>query len=458
MSSISQLLNTGLSALRVNQLGINVTGNNISNVNTEGYSRQRLELADNKPTGSYLGQYGTGVRAVSVDRVFDQFLRGNLISEEQTLGKYQGMEEALGLVEGVFTETEETGISPALDDFWNAWQSLASNPSGYAERSNLAAKTETLTESIQDAYGQLADVTTSLNADIDNSVTQVNQLASQIAQLNEQITRAESTGQGTADLQDSRDRLLSELSGHIDFTMESSGDAINIKLDSGDPTVPDVYLVNGSTANALSFDGTDLSLSGTVVTDGITGGRIGGMLSVKDEVSNYQGKLDTLASTMITQVNTLHSAGYSVDSASTTGLGFFTGTGASDIALNPLLAADVNKIAASGTLGDSGDNSVALAISDLATTDILGTGGTQTFGEFYSSLVQEVGNDLSKAQTFSAHESALVEQLKTQRESVSGVSLDEETVNLMKYQHGYEAAAKVISVADELLQTLMNMI
>ena len=448
MSTISQLLSTGSSALRINQLGMNVTGNNIANVNTEGYSRQRLSLADNAPTGSYLGQYGTGVRAVSVDRVFDQFLRGHLIGEEQELGKWDAMTEALGLVEGIFTETEDSGISKGVDDFWNAWQSLASNPSGYAERADLAAKTQSLTEMIQGAYGQLEEMDTTLNTDIGHSVSEVNQLAGRIADLNGQILRAEATGQGTADLADTRDRLISELAGHIDFTMETSGSAININVGSG------VSLVNGETNSTLSFNGTDLSVAGTAITSDVNGGRIAGMLSAKDSVAGYQGQLNTFASGLIAEVNTIHSAGYGLDNSQNN---FFSGTDASNIELNPDLTANVNKIAAGDEMGAVGDNSVALAISDLATTKLLG-GGTQTFGEFYSTLAQDVGSDLSQAQTFSAHQSAIVASLQTQRESISGVSLDEEMVNLMKYQHGYEAASKLITTADEMLQTLMDMI
>lgn len=448
MSTISQLLNTGASALRINQLGINVTGNNIANVNTEGYSRQRLTLADNTPTGSYLGQYGTGVRSVSVDRVFDRFLRGHLINGEQELGKWNAMTEALGLVEGIFTETQDSGIAKGLDDFWNAWQSLSSNPSGYAERSDLAAKTQSLAEMIQGAYGQLEDMEETLNTDIDNSVSQVNQLTARIADLNQQIQRADATGQGTADLADTRDRLISELAGHIDFTMETSGAMIDIHVGSGVP------LVAGTTGQTISFDGTSLSVGGTAITGDVEGGRIGAMLSAKGSVAGYQGQLNTLASGLISEVNAIHSSGYGLDNSRND---FFGGTDASDIELNPDLVVNVNKIAAGDQMGAPGDNSVSLAISDFATKEILG-GGTQTFGEFYSSLVQRVGSDLSQARTLSEHQTAIVSSLQTQRESISGVSLDEEMVNLMKYQHGYEAASKLITTADEMLQTLMDMI
>ena len=171
-------------------------------------------------------------------------------------------------------------------------------------------------------------------------------------------------------------------------------------------------------------------------------------------IENYKTSLDNLASSMITEVNNLHTGGFDLNSVA--GVNFFTGSLASDISVNPVIAGDVNLIAASGT-GAPGDNSNAIAIANLQNS-LLMSGGTSTYDDFYNSLVSDVGIAVRSAQVNYDHQTAMVSSLDNYRESIAGVSLDEEMVNLVKFQHAYDAAAKLISAVDEMMDTVMNMV
>ncbi len=468
MSNINGILNMGSRALLAQQMAIEVTGHNIANVNTPGYSRQRVNMETNEPVSSF----GTGVKATEIQRIYDQFLGDQINNESQNLGRWEAQKGALERVEMVFDESSGYGLNQAMSEFWNAWQDLANNPSGHTERVTLLAKSETLATTFNMTYSDLKQIQNDMDAGIKGTIKKINLAAEQIVNLNQKIPQAELNNQSANDYRDERDLLLKDLSSMIDISsFEDDEGKVTVLVGNGKPLVENVNSwslsteTNGSDLQDIVWnDGNGNSVN---ITDNISGGKLKGWLEVRDvTVPDYLNRLDALAGSIIKEANDFHEDGFGLNDS--TGNEFFTGTSASDIAVHQDIIDDVNNIAAAGSLaGVPGDNSNAITIANLqngldhddivvdATTYII---DGETFDDFYNSLVSDVGSSVQKATINFDHQSAMADQLDNYRESVSGVSLDEEMVNLVKFQHAYEAAAKLISTVDEMLETVISMV
>jgi flagellar hook-associated protein 1 FlgK len=462
MTDLYGILNVAKGALHTKQRAIDVTAHNIANVNTPGYSRQRVNMTTTHPLSSEPGQLGTGVQAAEIQRMYDSFLGIQINTETQSLGKWEAEKDALQQVEMIFDESSGYGLSQALNEFWNAWQDLVNEPSGPTERAVLLAKSETLTTIFNKVSADLKQIQKDMDARIQGSVQEINGIAGRIADLNQQIVQIEAGGQNANDLRDERDLLLTELSSMVDIsTSEGSDGKVTVLLGGGRPLVQNETtwdLSNEANASGhqdiLWLDGFGGSVN---ITETISDGALKGCIQVRDvSVPSYSSRLDAIAAGIIQEVNNLHSSGFGLDG--TTGNDFFIGTSASDIACHPSVLGDPRLIAAAGSAsGVPGDNSIAIAIADLQ-NDLTMDGNSATFGDYYHSIIAELGGAVQEAAANYDHQSAMVDQLTSARESVSGVSLEEEMVNLIKFQHAYEAAAKLVSTTDELLETVIGMV
>jgi len=469
MSNVCGILNTGRTALLTQQKAIDVTGHNIANVNTDGYSRQRVNMATNAPYSSQPGQTGTGVRAAKIQRIYDRFLGAQINNENQNLGNWEAQKGVLERVEIIFDESSGYGLNQAMSEFWNAWQDLANNPSDNAGRATLLAKSETMTTTFNNIYSNLEQTQADIDTSIMGTVKEINSISERIAGLNQKIALTEVGGQNANDYRDSRDLLLNELSLMINIdSFENSDGKVTVLVAGGRPLVENISSWNLSTQPDVDSDFQDIvwtDSGGNLVdiTDSISGGKLKGWLEARDvTIPDYLSKLDVIAEGIITDVNSLHQVGFGLnDVIDDVGAGrdFFTaGRSAFDIGVNQLIVADTALIAAAG-IGDGlpGGNSNAIEIANLQNALKMNS-DTATFDDYYNSLVSDVGSGVQKATVNFDHQSSMVTHLDNYRESVSGVSLDEEMVNLIKFQHGYNAAARLISVADELLDRVISMV
>lgn len=462
MSNVFGILNTGRTALLTQQKAIDVTGHNIANVNTDGYSRQRVNMETNEPYSSQPGQTGTGVRAAEIQRIYDRFLGAQINNENQNMGNWETQKGVLERVEIIFDESSGYGLNQAMSEFWNAWQDLANNPSDYAGRAALLAKSETMTATFNNIYLNLEQIQTDIDTSIMGTVKEINSIAERIAGLNQKIALTEVGGQNANDYRDSRDLLLKELSLKINIdSFENSDGKVTVLVAGGRPLVENISSWNLSTQPDVDSDFQDIAWTdsdGNLVdiTDSISGGKLKGWLEARDvTIPDYLSKLDNLAEGIITEVNDLHKAGLGLNDVSVAGRNFFAGTTATNMAVD---VDDVNNIAAAGSFdGLPGGNSNAIEIANLQNALKMNS-DTATFDDYYNSLVSDVGSGVQKATVNFDHQSSMVTHLDNYRESVSGVSLDEEMVNLIKFQHGYNAAARLISVADELLDRVISMV
>jgi flagellar hook-associated protein 1 FlgK len=470
MPDIYGVLSTASRSLLTQQRAIDVAGQNIANVNTPGYSRQRVVLQANAPIAFQPGQIGTGVKAAEIQRVYDRFIGGQINRESTNLGQWEATADALQRVELVFDETSGVGLDQALTEFWTAWQDLVNNPSGYAERTVVAAKSATLARTFNNMSSNLHQIQKDYDANIAGTLDEINSMARQIADLNHKISEVEVAGQNSNDYRDQRELLLKELAARIDINaFENDQGQVTVLVGDGRPLVQSPYAWElGTEVNAAGLQDVvwmDRDGSSVDITGAIQGGKIKGWLDVRDGYAqDYLNQLDGLAAALVSEVNAIHQTGFGiandpVSGTPVTGLDFFvaTGTTAATIEVNPDLITDVNRIAASLTAATvPGDNRNAVAIANLQ-NGLTMNGGQATFDEYYSTLVSRVGNDVRSANANHDYEDSMVAHLENFRESVAGVSLDEEMINLVKFQHAYEAAARVITTVDEMLNTLLNM-
>lgn len=461
--SLMNLLNIGKSAVFANQAAINVTGNNIANVNTPGYTRQEAILRIATPIVPVAGGYlGIGVSVSSIERRYDRFISGQLLGQEQNYGKSSTMNQVLGQVEQVFNGNGGAGLSSALNAFFDAWQSLSTNPGDTAQRTVLISDANNFVAAAKQMESSILGTLKEINKAVSDAAGQVNSIATDIARLNGRIVQIESGG-GTAkanDLRDARDQLVTQLSGLVDIgTLEDKNGSLTVTL--GMRNLVDRETGNPVTAIKNAAGDAGLSLDGVDVTSRITKGSVGGLLASRDAVaSGPLADLRRLAAAITNEMNPLHSDGVGLDG--TTGNNFFTPlspplTEADAISNLGVAVTDPRKIAAaSDPAAVPGDNTNALRIAGLADAAVSSLGGA-TFSGYYSGLVTDVGKLARNASDLSQFDANMRSELQNRRDSASGVSLDEEATNLIAFQRAYEAGAKIIRITDELLQTVLKL-
>jgi flagellar hook-associated protein 1 FlgK len=460
MPSIYGLLNVGKTALLTQQKAIDITGNNIANVNTPGYSRQRLIIEQNDPIRVDGQTMSTGVSAdSSIQRFYDQFINAQLTAEKQNLGRWESQKEALEKVELMFDESSGYGLSSAMNEFFNAWQDLSNNPSGVAERTTLVSNAQFLADSFNQASSSLNQLKEDIDDHVDDIVGNINDMADRIAELNLKVTQVEVGGYNANNFRDERDQLVYELSQLIDINSFEDGDGnIAVMVGNGKPLVEGASSWNLGTENNAGAQHVVWESSGGIMTDitgQISGGELKGWIEVRDvQIGAYLTDVDNLANRLMADVNALHVGSVDLTGATVTEP-FFAGTGASDMVVSSVIAADTDRIGAAA-LGEGipGGNSIAIAMANLQSSGSMP--GGSTFNEFYNSFVGQVGADVQSATFNFSHQTTMVQNLENYRQQVSGVSLDEEMVNLVKFQHAYNAAARLITSADEMLDSLMS--
>jgi flagellar hook-associated protein 1 FlgK len=480
----SGLFSIARSALLTHQVALQTISQNVANAETPGYSRQEAVLVPNTPNRMPYGVMGTGVRVATVIRKRD-ILLDDAFRSANTLSGDAGMRrDLLRQVESVFGEPSDAGMANAMDQFWNAWSDLSAQPSSLAARAVVQQRGRQLSKLFNDYDTQLTTLRSGNLERLDSTVSRINALASQVAELNVRVVASESDGKTANDLRDMRDLKLDELSKIAGTRVINQADG-SVSVLIGNST-----LVEGDTSTRVSVQmETPTPLPTTPLTDVPVRLRLGdspdrlaplaGELSAMVDVLNkeipaYRGRLDAMASQLVQAVNTVHTGGYTFSGSTVPGTaaGNFFDAGtvanpvrAATINLASAVAADPSAIAASGNANGPTDNSVAQGIAALriAANTVTWTapnGATETgsFLEFYRGLVTRLGIQTSSATDNASVAENLVEQADMRRQSVSGVSTDEELVNMLRVQQSYQAATKLITAADEMLQSLLSMI
>lgn len=463
-------LNLAARSLQAQMTGMEVTGQNLANVNTAGYSRQMVNLATTSDISTAVGPEGTGVQVASIQQAVSDLLNSQIQNQNSASGYWNGQQSALQSAQDGLNEylngasstsstnaasSSSTGLASQLSGLFDAFQGVATSPTSTAARQTLVSQAQTLSTTFNQVSKQLGSLNTSLNSTVSDSVDSANKLLSDIASLNKQIATAEFSGGSANDLRDAREQDLENLGSLVNFsTSTETNGAVDVSI--GGQTLVSGYQV----ADTLqTYTGGNGNLYVQTATGGVpltlSGGSLGGTIAARDgSLANLQTSVDTLASTLITQVNSIYSGGYSM--TGTTGANFFNGTNAATITVNPSLTNNPSLIQASGSATATGDNSVALQLAQLAGSNQTALGG-QTFISSYTQMIGNLGNDLQTANNQVASQKSVAQMLTTQRSSVSGVSVDEEMTNMMTFQRAYEASSEVVKTVDEMIQTTLQM-
>lgn len=459
MPSPFQGIETAGRALRAFQRGLDIAGHNIANVNTPGYSRQVADYGPTDPTrfwGMSQLDLGTGVSIFSVNRIQDLFLHARMVAAQGQMGRFEAANAKATQIESLLNEPGDKGVSGALNRFFNAWSSLASNPGQVGARIEVQQAGKFLTDRVRGLYNDLTSLQSQTQSEIKGTFTQIDALTQRIAKLNTDIRMEVSSGAQPNDLLDQRDQAVLDLGKLIDVQTHRQTDG-SIWVQTGSLTLVDT---GGNRPFPQTYDSATFSVNDGSFDHGVRSGSLYGLMETLNSVSAKQGQLDSLANNLRSEINAMHRAGTNPNG--TMDISFFAETaippttGAIDFALGAEVLADPNNISA-GTSGREADGGLALSLSQLRDGAIAGLGG-KTFSNYYSSLVSSVAGDVVGSLNSLDTQIAVIQQIDAQRQSVSGVSLDEEMANMLKLQRSYQAAAKALSLFDQVTEDLINLV
>jgi flagellar hook-associated protein 1 len=458
--SINSLLFTARDSLTAHQMAISVVGSNIANVNTPSYNRQRADLVTIGAVNINALDAQIGVSVNQVSRIYDRYIDSQITQQQQTTSYSDAMLQSLQNIQIILDDTTGGGLNEHLDRFWASWEDLSNNPSGTLERSALLSTAESLSGAILSYKQNLDSVNTELNRSIADIVPLINDKIQEIADINALIIKEDTNKGDLNNILDKQTSALQELSSMINITyFEIGNGTVNVSLANGQP------LLLGPTAQTLSIVENNgrtylynSSSPGKVVNDTITGGKLGTYMELQNSIlPEYIDDLNNMTSALATRVNALHNGGF--DANGNMGLDFFiiaeAGNSSGSIALNSIIATDLKKVAASASVLGDGKNATKLA---AVRDEFLMDDNKQTLSGFLASMVGKIGRQTADAITNNDHQTAVMNYLSNQRESVSGVSIDEEMILLTKYQMGYTAAGKLCTMVNDMLDTLMNII
>ena len=566
--AIDNIFNIATTGLTAQRLAIEVTSENITNVNTAGYSRQITQFETGQTNTVNGFALGTGVKVAAIQRSYDGLLQKQIVDGNSSYQQNLARQTALQQIEPLFNEMTTDGLGKTVQDFLGSWNDLALNPQGLAERQTVIARGQTMVDAFNNTSSSLQDVQQNANDSLPVIADTVSATAKQIASLNMQILETEHLGVNANELRDQRDQLITDLSQKAGVTFSEVGypqpdspdKTIQVKLPGGEtlvnggnyaqlyaktttPPNNDLYLTATGNPPPTANSAVDTKVSATIggLPQGSNSlGEIGGVLQVRDTiVPDLMNNMNELARQIGDAVNRIHMAGYGLDSSTgnaffsgvstnpTTATGTFAASGdvitvadtsnlqvgmgvtdpasaipagakitevingtsfrisqpataagagvnltfsgmeSSALRMNPNLT--VNSLAAADTdpvVGGTGNNRTALALADLQNTAIafttkvngVSSPSNTTIGNYYTSLVSSVGVQVQNATTATTQGDSFLQQLNTLRESNSGVSLDEELTNLIKYQKAFEGSSRLISTATDMMDTILGLV
>ena len=459
------MMDTGKRSLANSQTSLQTVAHNIANKSTEGYSRQRTEVLANGPVTEGKLQIGMGARAAVVTRISNPWLEKQIQREGMSMGYEDTRADAMGRVEQIYNEQTNKGLNQYVAEFFNSFRELANNPESLASRTLVRESAVGMVKDFGRVSDQLRDVQEDLDGQIKTTVTEINQITKEIAALNEKIHTVELAGVPANDERDRRDLMLKKLGEKINISWGEGKDGV-VSVTAGSTAL----LVSGTSSNELKAQTSDTknrlevyfmgSSTPVDITEQISGGRIGGALEVRDHtVEDLLSHVDKLAYTIATEVNRAHIEGY--DKSGNPGILFFDMPdnergSASQIAINRTIFNDVSRISVASKPNAPGDNSIANVISALQYKQLMND-GTATMDDYYNTEVGQIGAIAQRAAKAQESQKNVMNQLSNIRESLSGVSLDEEATKMMEFQKLYDASARLIRVADEMLETALNL-
>ncbi len=453
MSSLNASLATALSGLIAEQGALATTTNNVANVNTPGYSRQQPVLVTSDPVVVDPLTFGTGVTLQTVESIRDPILESQIQQQTQGQGQFSTLASALQQTQVNFT-TSTSDIGTEISNFFDSINQLSANPSDTSARQGVLTAAGNLATSFNTTADNLTQQRTSLDLSVVQTVGQINQLTQQIAQLNGQISNLQNVGENAGSFIDQRTQAIDQLSSLVDVSVIPSDNTLSLTTANGAPLVTaqlSFQLQTQTTPSGLH----DVYSQGADISSQITSGQLGGTLQARDQqIPAIQTQLDTLAAGLANAVNAVQVAGFDLNGKAGTNLFTPPPVGGVGAAAGLSVAITDPSLIAASSDGSAGSNGNAEAMYALSTQAVV-SGETPT--NYYSTIVFNVGNAAANASAEQSASSLILQQLNDQRASVSGVSLDEEAANMVRYQDAYSASAQVITAINDMMYAVVNM-
>ncbi len=473
--AVNDILEIGRQGLTSNRQALQTTSSNIANANTPGYTRRRAVVETNNLSISQGVNLGSGVEVKQVLRVHDQFVNKQIINESQSFGGVKAKSENLSRVELV-AQRDADNVNNLVNKFFQDLREVSVSPETTAIRNVVQSSGSALAGGIRNMFSDLEGMKQDLDYRIEDSLSQVNGLTRELAELNRNIMQGSARKDTVLDLEDRRDSVMRELSQKINFQTHTD-DLGQFSIVTGG-----CILVQGDRSNDLFAERTaahgekgagslDIFIKnhgeGRRVTSGITEGELGGMMYVRDKVINPAiDHLDKIAYHVATQVNSIHREGEGMDGVS--GRDFFKDIGTSSAGasfrfdLHDAIKDNFENIAVGFSGEAAGSNEIALKIANIQNekglaTSHLGTQENYTINESLNALVGRIGVETQREGNLFAHHKDVVQQLENYRQSVEGVNLEEEAVNMIQYQTVFNASAKAMKVGEELFNTILSL-
>lgn len=450
---ISRIFDISRRSLASYQKALDVTSHNIANASNPNYSRQQVTFVTETPEVTSGMIWGTGVKIDHVQRAQNQLLEYQLLNNTPGYYSNEKQSELLGQIEQFFSEPTELGMSNLINGFFDSWNELAVTPNSVPLRNNVIYSAQKLASKVDSINDNLDIIKSDIVSEFKNDVDKLNNYLSQIQNLNKKIFEMKSIGTQPNDLLDERDKLIRQLSELAN---------INVSYDSNNVasiSIGGVFAVDGNTSMTFEMHNSEGQLSlrakGNNNTVTLRNGEMYALYDVySNKIPDYENQMDTMVSTIVAEVNALHSNAYTLEEPPVNGVNFFVEGVNGRLIINDEILDDPNKIAVSED-GTSGNGNIALQIADIADKKLI---NNLSISDAYSSLISGIANQKQTADELAQTEKLVIEQLELQKASYSGVSLDEEMSNVIKFQRSYDASAKMIKVADEMLETILNMV
>lgn len=462
--SIGSIFNISRNAMSVSQAAIQVTSSNIANVNTTGYARQGLAIEAAQPVAINNELLGSGVTSNGTIRYYDRYLEEAIREKNSDLNQQDTVNTYFQRIQSVLDENN-SNLSTSITAFFNAWNDLSADPTSVAVRTTVGASGESLAKTVRSVYSGLADIQKEADQDMGEQVGEINTMLSSLADLNQKIFESNATEGGAGDLITQQTELVKELSAKIDITsVEDQYGRLTIMTGKGRILVDgnktwDLGVRQNETTGFNDIAWIDGSGNAYDITNDIGNGSLKALVDVRDQYlgNGFIKDVNELAKALITQTNSIHETGYNLNG--TTNTPFFedlTGDYAKNMDLSTAIKNDTKNIAATSSTSTPTGNDVALGLAALGEGNVVINGGQTTFASYVSSIVGHVGELTKNAKAMYDYEQNTMTVMEKQRESVSGVSIDDEMANLMKFQYAYQASARLFTVADQLFQTLLD--
>jgi flagellar hook-associated protein 1 len=466
VAGLRSVIDIAKGALTANQYSLQTVSHNIANVDTKGYARQEAVLEESMPMPSPVGLLGNGVKVMEVRRYVDKFLENTITKKRTDLEFQRTSQKYLEQMEGILNE-DNSKLTENMTQFFNAWHELSTDPSSIPARTALLTRGENLARGIRTVYRDLRGLQQEIDHTIGQEIDSINTITTELAGLNQRIFDGGVGGEAN-DYLNQRTELLKELSGKMEIvSFEDDFGRITVMTGKGKVLVEGY---NHWNLKALDPEGTGFSRiawedSGgnlSDITPDLESATLGSLVTERDvHAEGFIDQLDALAQTIMNSVNQAHESGYNLNQ--TSGISFFkplTRSYAASMDVSAEIRNDVSNIASTSSTDRPTDNDIALQIAALGEADLTftanGTSVSTTATDFVSSILAGVGELTRNARDSGEYQENTMNLLEKQREGISGVSLDDELTNLMQYQRAYQAAARLISVADELLATLIE--